>query len=310
MKKAAAFVLALAACSGASEVSYQGYAEGEYVRVASPFPGRLVALDVGRGSHVASGSRLFALENVDEAAAKSEAEARLARARAELENLTKGRRAPEVEAAKAELAQAEANLKLSEVQLRRREHLIDAKAVSKQELDEARATFHRNRAQVAELRARLATTRLPAREDEIEAQRAEVAAAQAELEQAEWRLEQKSILATVSAPVTDTFYRVGEWVPAGSPVVEMLPPENIKLKFFVPETKLAEVQIGEEIVFTCDGCGEPKKATVTFISPEAEFTPPVIYSRDSRAKLVFLIEAKPADPKALHPGQPVDVRLE
>lgn len=311
MKKplVAVFALWLGACGEPPQKFYQGYAEGEYVRVASPFAGRLIALEVRRGSEVAAGSPLFTLENTDEIAAAREAQARLERAQAQLENLGKGRRAPEVQTAKAELAQSEANLKLSEVQLRRRQELIEARAVSKQDLDEARATYERNRAHVAELKARLATAHLPAREDEIDAQRAEVAASRAALAQAEWRLEQKSVTSPVSAPVTDTFYTQGEWVPAGSPVVSLLPPANIKLKFFVPETVLAQVRTGQEIEFMCDGCAGPVDAIISFISPQAEFTPPVIYSRDSREKLVFLVEAKPADPQALHPGQPVDVRL-
>jgi HlyD family secretion protein len=303
-------VLAIAACAEQpAETLYQGYAEGEYVRVASPYAGRLIALEVQRGDNVAAGAPLFTLEHESEAAARREAQARLERAQAQLEDLTKGRRPPEVQAAKSQLKQAQASLKLAEAQLRRREELVEANAISRQELDQARAEYERNKAQVTELSARLVTTRLPAREDEIEAQRAEIDAAQAALAQADWRLEQKSVAAPMSAPVIDTFYTQGEWVPAGSPVISLLPSENIKLKFFVPEPDLARVRVGQEIKSTCDGCAGPMKAVVSFISPEAEFTPPVIYSRNARAKLVFLVEARPANPALLHPGQPIDVSL-
>lgn len=301
--------LALLACGAPQEIVYQGYAEGEYVRVASPYAGRLVDLKVQRGTEVISGTPLFELEQESEAAAKREAQARLQRAQAQLEDLTKGRREPEVEAAKSELARAQAGLKLSEAQLERRRRLIQVDAISKQELDEARATWQRDRAQVAELTARLDTARLPAREDEISAQRAEIDASRAALAQAEWRLEQKTVAAPLAAPVTDTLYTEGEWVPAGSPVVSLLPPQNIKLKFFVPESALAKIRIGQEVAVGCDGCAAGVKATVSFISPQAEFTPPVIYSRETRAKLVYLIEARPTGPETLHPGQPIDVRL-
>jgi HlyD family secretion protein len=161
------------------------------------------------------------------------------------------------------------------------------------------------------LRAELATARLPAREDEIRAARAAVAAARATLDQANWRLEQKSVTAPVSGLVADTLFVKGEWVPAGAPVVTLLPPPNIKVRFFVPEPVLGAVQEGQRLVINCDGCSPDIPARVTFISPQAEYTPPVIYSKESRAKLVYLVEARPApqDAVKLHPGQPVDVRF-
>ena len=109
--------------------------------------------------------------------------------------------------------------------------------------------------------------------------------------------------------VNDTNYVVGEWVPAGSPVVSLLPAQNIKVRFFVAESMLGAVKVGQTINVRCDGCAAPLAAQVTFISPQAEYTPPVIYSRESRTKLVYLIEARtePEDAVKLHPGQPVDV---
>jgi HlyD family secretion protein len=115
----------------------------------------------------------------------------------------------------------------------------------------------------------------------------------------------------VAGVVTDTLFVKGEWVPAGSPVVAILPPANVKVRFFVPEPKLGAVKVGQKVSVACDACGNPLEATVSFVAPQAEFTPPVIYSKDSRAKLVFLVEARPdpADAARLHPGQPVDVTL-
>ena len=136
-------------------------------------------------------------------------------------------------------------------------------------------------------------------------------AARAVVSQAQWRLGQKTQPAPRSGLVHDTFFVPGEWVPAGKPVVSLLPPENIKLRFFVPESLVGRLQLGQKVGVSCDGCGASIQASVSYVSPSAEFTPPVIYSKESRAKLVFMVEAQPApaDAVRLKPGQPVDVTL-
>jgi HlyD family secretion protein len=302
----------LSACHAEAPAGYQGYAEGEYVRVASSFAGRLERLNVRRGDTVKPGLPLFALESENEAAARREAEQRLRAAEAQLANLQKGRRPTEIAAIEAQLGQAEAALKLSQAQLRRSEQLVAQNFVSRERLDEARSAYERDRAHVGELQADLATAGLAARQDEIRAARASVEAAQAALAQAEWRLDQKSVRSPVGGVVADTLFVMGEWVPAGAPVANLLPPENIKVRFFVPEQALGSIALGQSVSISCDGCAAPIPAKVTFVSPRAEYTPPVIYSRESRAKLVFLIEARSSreDAVKLHPGQPVDVKPE
>ena len=305
----AAFMVA--ACTHEETGVYQGYVEGEYVRVATSFAGSLEQLDVQRGVRVARGDALFALENENEAAARREAEERLRNAEAQLANLQKSRRPTEIESVRAQLEQADAGLKLSRAQLKRTEELVAQHFLARERLDEARSAYEQSQARVEQLKADVATARLAARVDEIKAARAAVAAARATLEQADWRLKQKSATAPVAGLVADTLFVKGEWVPAGAPVVTLLPPENVKVRFFVPEPKLGAVREGESVLLNCDGCSPNIPARVTFIAPQAEYTPPVIYSRDSRAKLVFLIEARaaPQDSVKLHPGQPVDVRL-
>ena len=307
-----AALLLLCACRPETPQTLQGYAEGEYVRVASSFAGRLERLQVARGDEVKAEAPLFALESENEAAARREAEQRLRAAEAQLANLQKARRPTEIAAVEAQLEQAQAALKLSQTQLKRSEQLVAQNFISREKLDEVRSASERDRARVEELRADLATSRLAARQDEIRAAQASVEAAQAALAQAEWRLDQKSLKAPVSGPVADTFFVKGEWVPAGAPVVSLLPPENIKVRFFVPEPGLGAVRMGQNVTLTCDSCAAPVTARVTFISPKAEFTPPVIYTRENRAKLVYLIEARPKkeDAAKLHPGQPVDVKLQ
>ena len=301
----------LAACGKQAAPSMQGYVEGEYVRVAAPFAGTLVKLDVQRGASVAAGAPLFSLEAESEQAGRREAEERLRRAQAQVEDLRKGKRPTEIESARQALAQAEAASLLSQKELARQEDLVTKGFVSRQSLDTARATRDRDRSRVAELTADLATVRSGSRPDEIRAAEAEAKAAKAALEQADWKLKQKSVASSVAGTVADTLFVQGEWVPSGAPVVSILPPGNVKVRFYVPETKLGEIKAGQKVTLACDGCSAPVNGAITFIATQAEFTPPVIYSKDNRTKLVFLVEARtsPEDAAKLHPGQPIDVRL-
>jgi HlyD family secretion protein len=305
-------LLSVAACGGSEPPALQGYVEGEYVRVAAPFGGTLVKLDAQRGQKVGADAPLFALEAESEAAGRREAEERLKRSLAQVEDLRKGLRATEIDAVRAQMAQAEVAAELSTKEHARQLDLVSKGFVSQQRADEAKAARDRDRGKVAELRAQLATARSGTRPDEIRAAEAESRAAREALAQADWRLRQKTVAATVGGTVIDTLFTRGEWVPAGSPVVTLLPPGNVKVRFFVPESRLGSVQVGQKVSFSCSGCAAGLSATVGFVAPQAEFTPPVIYSKDSRAKLVFLVEARPAPEQAasLHPGQPVDVRLQ
>jgi HlyD family secretion protein len=309
--RAILLVAAATSCGEQTNGVLQGYAEGEYLRVASPIAGQLVRLHVARGAAVKAGEPLFALEQDNEAAARRQAEEQLRQAEAQYRNLLTGKRPEEIEAARAQLEQAEASLSLSESNLARQEELVRARFVSKEAADTARFARDRDRGRVSELKAQLEAAKLAARPSEIRAAQAAAAAAREALAQAEWRLEQKSLRAPRDGRVTDTLYLQGEWVPAGSPVVTLLPPTHIKVRFFIPEGILGSVKIGQAVSMRCDGCGEPIAAQIDYISPQAEYTPPVIYSRENRSKLVFLVEARPAPNEAarLHPGQPVEVRL-
>jgi HlyD family secretion protein len=303
-------LLALAACRK-EDPPLQGYIEGEYVRVAAPFAGTLVKLDTRRGDSVREGAPLFALEAENEQAGRREAGEQLRRAEAQLADLKRGRRETEIAAVRAQLAQAEAASVLSEKEYARQMDLVSKGFVSASSADQARMARDRDRDKVNEMRNTLATTMAGARPDEIKAAEAQVNAARESLAQADWRLRQKSVAATASGIVTDTLYVQGEWVNAGMPVVSILPAQNVKVRFFVPETQVGALKLGQRVDVACDGCGAPIAASISFIAPQAEFTPPVIYSRESRAKLVFLVEARAnaEDSARLHPGQPVDVRL-
>ncbi len=280
-------LLSLGGCSSDDPSVYQGYAEGEYVRVAAPFGGQLARLEVKRGDAVQAGAPLYVLEQENERAARQEAEQRLKKA------------GDSLDAARAQRDQAVAQLRLAEQSYRRTRDLAQKKFVSPQALDDARAGLDQARAGLASLEA------------QATAARSEAEAARAVLQQAEWKLKQKTLSAPVAGTVEDTLYVTGEWVPAGSPVVSLLPPENLKARFFVPETRLGSVKLGQGVELHCDGCPAPVSAKVSFIAAQAEYTPPVIYSKENRTKLVYLVEARPApaDAVKLRPGQPLDVEL-
>ena len=189
--------------------------------------------------------------------------------------------------AEKNLAQANASLTLSTATFQRRKELRASPSgvISAQDLDQAQA--------------------------QLDADAAQVAAQQAALDKARWSFDQKQQFAPADAIVHDTLYRQGEFVAPGNPVVALLPPENLKVRFFVPQEMLPQIKIGQTISVECDGAPRPIKAAINYISTQVEYTPPVIYSRETRANLVFMIEAKIplADAADVRPGQPADVRL-
>ncbi|AFQ50742.1 HlyD family secretion protein [Burkholderia cepacia] len=291
--------------------TYQGYVEGEFVYLSSSQAGTLTQLSVERGQAVAAGTPVFALEAVSETAALEQAQHQLAAARAQLADLQTGKRPPEVAVTQAQLAQATAQAARAAAQLARDERQYAAGGLSKQQLDDSRTSGQTTAAQMRELQHQVEVARLPGRGQQVAAQAAQVDAAQAALAAAEWKLDQKRVAAPAAGRVYDTLYRVGEWVQAGNPVVQMLPTQNLKVRFFVPEAAIASLAPGRAIAIHCDGCAADVPARITYVSREAEYTPPVIYSNESRTKLVFMVEARPAlaDAPKLHPGQPVAVRL-
>ncbi|OWW22643.1 HlyD family secretion protein [Noviherbaspirillum denitrificans] len=304
-------LLVLAGCGDKPADVFPGYAEAEYVRLAAPIAGTLGKLHVQRGDQVQANAPAFVLEQDSERAAREEAVSRVQRAEAQLANLQKGRRPEEVAAVQAQLAQAEASLQLSRSNYARQKQLVEDKFIAPARLDEARSAVERDQAHVGELRAQVRVAKLGARPDEIAAAGQELKAAQAQLAQAEWRLAQKTQRIPVAGSVADVLYREGEFVQAGSPVVSVLPPQNIKLRFFVPETQFAALKLGQDVSVQCDGCGGAIEAKVSYLSSAPEYTSPLIYSKENRAALVFMIEARPAPGKAalLHPGQPVEIRF-
>lgn len=304
----------LSACSQPAPEGYAGYAEGDYVRLSAPVAGTLARLHLQRGDRAAAAAPAFVLEQESERAAREEAESRLRAAQQQLANLRTGKRPDELAAVRAQLAQAQAALALSNAELARTTKLVAEQFNSPATLDQARTAVARDQARVNELSAQLRVAQLGARSAEIAAAEQEAKAAQAQLAQAEWRVAQKTQRVPASADsadVVDVLYREGEYVPLGGPVLTLLPPGNIKARFFVPEAALGGLALGQPVSLACDGCGAPIPARLSFIAREAEFTSPLIYSRENRSALVFMVEARPepAEARRLHPGQPLQVRL-
>ncbi len=303
--------LCVSACNDPTPAPWSGYAEGDYVYVAAPLAGRLDTLSVQAGQSVAKGAVLFILESDNETAARDEAAARLLGAQAQVANLDKGRRSAEIAVIEAQLTQALASAKQASQELQRQQQLIAQGFVSKARIDDASTAVNQAQAHVAEVQAALRVARLPARSDERTASQASATAAAAVLRQSQWRTDQKQQVAPGDALVADVYFQTGEWVPAGQPVVSLLPPQNLKARFFVPQSELATLAPGQTVLLSCDGCAGPIAARILRIASQPEFTPPVIYSNAQRAKLVFMVEAQPApgDASRLKPGQPLDVRL-
>lgn len=302
-------LLLAAGCGDGGDHGFQGYVEGQYLRMAAPEGGWLVDLAVAEGDRVVPGQPLFALEDTQQQAALAEAKGRLAQAVAQLADLRLGLRPEEIARIEARLRQAEALATYTAAELRRQQDLASRDVAARARLDLARSDARQAEAEVAAVKAELATARLPARSDVIQAAEAAMEAARAAVAQAEWRLAQRRVTAPAAALVDDTVRRPGEWVPAGGPVVTLLPPEQVKLVFFVPEPQRALLYPGDTVALSCTGCPDGLTARVSFVAPEAEYTPPVIYSLETRAKLVFRIEAEPqGSARNLLPGQPVTVQ--
>lgn len=302
----------LPGCSRHPASTYEGYVEGKFVYVASPQSGRLIRLSVTRGQTIGASSPLFSLDNEPEASAERQAEESLRLSQARLADLQTGKRPPEIDVTRAQLRQAHAEEQKSVDLLKSYESQFAAGGVSLTDLISARAAVESNSAVVSQLESELVVAALPARDQQIQAQADQVAADRAALQQAKWKLQEKEIHSPRDGLVFDTLYREGEWVAAGNPVVQVLPPENLEVRFFVPETLVGSLRIGQDITVHCDGCSAAVSARITFVSTQCEYTPPIIYSNENRSKLVFMVIAKPPRDKAatLHPGQPLEVTLQ
>ena len=312
MIRTAVFVVAAAVLlvgCGERQSTFSGYAEGDFLFIGPTEPGRVRVLKVAEGDTVVPGQEMGRVEDdlqvADLAAAEAqlkEAEARLSDARDPLQ------RPQEIAVLEASEKRAIAALDLSRLEYDRQKALVAKGASSQAAYDNAQHQFQQNVAALDEARTRIAAAGISQRAEVIAAAEHAVAAARANAAAARVRLDRRSLKAPAEGRVQTLYFRPGEMVPEGRPVLSLLPPGLVKIRFFVPEAALPGVSVGQSVTVTCDGC-TPMPAKVSFIAAAAEYTPPVIYSREERAKLVYLVEARPDDPASARPGQPVNVTL-
>lgn len=287
-----------------------GYVEGDYVHLAPVATATLVEVAVSQGDAVSAGHSVARQESQDAEIALAEAAAARAQAAAELADLHEGSRPEEIAVIEASRDAARVRLAESERTAARQTTLSRDGIVSEAVLDRALAERDTAAAALAELEAQLVVARLPARAGRLEAAESRLRGAEAAERQAAWLLEKREIVAPADGEIADVFRRAGELAGPTAPVVSLLPDGAWKLVVFVGEPDLSRVAPGTGLVVRCDGCPAGSSATVSYVSDEPEFTPPVIYSIENRQKLVYRVEARP-DPGAalLRPGQIVDVVL-
>ncbi|HRP11918.1 MAG TPA: efflux RND transporter periplasmic adaptor subunit [Terricaulis sp.] len=260
---------ALAACGARAPAALQGYGEADYIYLASQEAGMIGELFVREGDHVEPGQAVFSLDRERLALNAQSASAQAAAA------------AQAVRTAQAEAALAQSNFE-------RGQELFQRGFYPQARLDSDRASRDAANARLAQARR-------------------EAGAASAQTSLAQTRVGDLSTAAPRAGVIERIYYRPGEVIAAGAPVAALLAPENMKVRFFAPQDRLAQFPVGARVLVSCDGCGAPAEAIVSYAASEPQFTPPIIYSVDQRQKLVFLIEARLAEPGRIRPGMPVDV---
>jgi HlyD family secretion protein len=299
----------LSACGPAAPLAV-GYVEGDYVLLAPIEVATVQSISVRRGDRVETGSKIAELESADAKIAVTQAEAALAQAQAELADLRLGKRPEEIAVLEAAVQSAKAQVAETQRVLTRATDLLERGTATKAQFDAASTNAEMADAQLAQAQANLAVAGLAARDETIKAAEHKVKQADAELEQARWRLSKRTIEAPSPGRIDDVIRDAGDTAGPSAPVISMLPDGAVKLTLFVPEMAFSSVSVGQLLDVHCDGCGPGLQARVSYVSPDPEFTPPVIYSLETRQKLVYLVEARPeGEATALQPGQIVDVSL-
>jgi len=304
----------LAACSPTdmgreTQMSYQGYAEARLLYLAPRTLGPLTSVMVEEGDQVAAGALLFSLDDGTATARLDQAKAALAASRARLDDLRAGGRQEDIAAARQSVAKVRAALKLAQDNYARSKELVTRGQAPQSRLDRDTAALSQAKAALRAEEARLALIRAPARKDAIAAAVAEARRQEALVAQAQKALNDLRVLAPEAGSVQSLLRRVGEIAGPSQPVLALLPPAQLRIRFFIPEKKLGTIKLGERVNLSCDGCKAARGGRIVFIAKGAEFTPPVIFTEKERQKLVFMAEVLPDDPARFHPGQPVLVTL-
>jgi len=298
----------LFACDAAAPLAV-GYVEGEYVLLAPIEVAQVKLVSVRRGDRIKPGVTIAQLDTSDAEIAIAQSEAALAQAQAQLADLKLGKRPEEIAVLEAALTSAMAQEAEAERVVKRIEDLLKRGIATQADFDTASTSLEVARAAVGQAKANLAVAALPARPEAIVAAENQVKQASSARDQARLRFTKRSIEAPTEGRVQDIIRTPGDLAGPSAPVLSMLPDGAVKLKLYVPESSFSAVSVGTDLSVHCDGCEAGLKAKVSYVSPDPEFTPPVIYSLENRQKLVYLVEARPENDGKLQPGQIVDVSL-
>ncbi len=310
MKRALILVfltLLLLGCEDSDEGVIFGYVEGRFRLLAPESEGRIAELMIEEGQDVEAGAIIARLDDSVERARLAEAEAQAAAAEARVKDASLGGRAPEIQAARDLLAQAEAAAQQAADELGRVRPLYDRGVVPHSRLDAAEAASQAADARVAELRQRLALVELPARENVIHALESDADAAKAAMDAAREALAKRTVYAPQPGRIERLLREPGETAGPSAPIVRYLPAGAMMAVGFIPEPKLGEFTLGDRLAVTCDSCPKDLAAVVTSISQKAAFTAPTIFSDKERARLIFRMEAQFAGP-APPSGTPLRMR--
>ncbi|EEW24183.1 HlyD family secretion protein [Rhodobacter ferrooxidans] len=299
------WLLAAVGLGPAPDQVFNGYLEADYVYVAPVSAGRIVAIPVTEGLAVQAGQQLATLENTSQAAQLQAALAAVAVAQATLENLQTGSREDEIEVIRASLHKAEADQRLARLNLDRASQLLAQGRVPQAEVDQLSAALQSADAQMEQLAAQLRVAQLPARQALVLAAQATLDQRRAEADLARVNLSDRVLTAPVGGVIEKLFFDAGEVAATGAPVVSILPEGAISAIFFIPEPDRAGFAVGDALTLACDGCPEGLTASITRLASDPQYAPPILYSRDERARLVFRAEASVSQGKGLLPGQPV-----
>jgi HlyD family secretion protein len=302
--------LLFSACAGPAPLAV-GYVEGDFVLLAPIEVAQVQSISVKRGDRVEAGAAIADMETDDAEIAVAQAEAALAQAEAQLANLQIGKRPEEIDVLDAMVRSAKAEAEEKRRTLARVTDLLRRGTAAQATFDAAQTAVEVAEAEINQAEANLAVGKLPARPEEITASENQVKQARTALEQARWRLTKRQLTAPSAGRVDDIIRNPGDVAGPSAPVISMLPDGAVKLSVFVPQPSFSKLEVGKILRVRCDGCPDGLEARISYISPDPEFTPPVIYSLETRQKLVFLVEARPVDAKSmLQPGQIVDVMLD
>ena len=274
-----------------------GYVEGEMALIGAPQPGWITTINVTRGSQVKPGEPLFTLDAVREVAARDNANAQILGAQEQASQA-----AAQIAQAQAQQAQIDADIVKSQKELARQEDLVRMGGSPRRDLEAAQAAYDSARAQKTQFAAAQTQAAAARRQAEALARQGK-----ASLDTAEFNLSERAVRALIGGEVQDIYFRQGEYANAGAPVVAVLPPANVFVRFFVPEPQVAALKLGTQVHISCDGCAPNLVATISFIAAQTEFTPPVIYSVGNRERLVFKVEARTSEGLPIRPGLPVEV---